>query len=124
MPTELTPEQKRIAIAECCGWTEIERNPFHPNPPLCGFNISQGKTPEQNCGSRWGIPDYLNSLDAMAQAEATLSYEEADRFDCELYDICKRDNSEREYPMPGRFAVIHATASQRAEAFLKVKGIL
>ena len=42
-------------------WTEIEENPFYPNPRLMGVNLKQGKTKTGNCGSKWGIPNYIDS---------------------------------------------------------------
>jgi hypothetical protein len=106
----MTPEQQRIAIAiaiaEACGWRCIKPNPFSPNPPLCGFNDSQSKTEAANGGSPWGIPDYLNDLNAMHEAEKVLDYNQ----------LCDMENS-----ISFQFGAMpfHSTAAQRAEAFLR-----
>lgn len=57
------------------------------------------------------LPDYLNDLNAMHDAEKALglSY---DRWTRELRAICERD----------RRCIESATASQRAEAFLRTIG--
>ena len=100
----MTEEQINIAIAEACGWNndDIERG-----YTLCQFSES--------------VPNYCNDLNAMHEAEATLNYEQGEQFEDELCDICVCDmeNRHKEYPLPFRFAVAHATAQQRAEAFLK-----
>lgn len=105
----MTPEAQRIAIAEACGWKFIE-------PPDEGF------------GGYWGfdsvafdeIPDYLNDLNAMHEAEKALfSWDRPiqnegyrTRYLDALLRICAG----------GFHAGIHATAAQRAEAFLKTLG--
>jgi hypothetical protein len=101
----MTDKQINIAIAEACGWSkdDIERG-----YTLCQFSEN--------------IPDYCNDLNAMHEAEATLNYEQAEQHEDELYDICYKENFHKEYPLPFRFAVAHATAQQRAEAFLKTIG--
>ncbi len=63
------------------------------------------------------MPDYFNDLNAMHAVEAKLDYDQAGSFDDELCDLVKTENDSAEYPMPWRFAVTHATAEQRAEAF-------
>jgi hypothetical protein len=96
----MTPEAQRIAIAEACGWKTGYRDPeaWHP------------------------LPDYLNDLNAMHEAVSIFDYDQADGFEDHLCDICKRLNDEKENPAPWRFAVVNATASQRAEAFLRTIG--
>ena len=96
----MTPEQQRTAIAEACGWKTGYRDPeaWHP------------------------LPDYLNDLNAMHDAVSIFDYDQADEFEDHLCDICKRLNDEKENPAPWRFAVVNATASQRAKAFLRTIG--
>lgn len=100
----MTPEAQRIAIAEACGLTEIHRE------------IPGGRTVEFWMGMRGDsfrsvcVPDYLNDLNAMQEAEeqAGLVIIKAMRF--HLWEIC------------GQMTAHHATAAQRAEAFLKAIG--
>jgi hypothetical protein len=103
----MNKEKQRIAIAEACGWK--------PGKCPCGEDICNAwKTP---AGDNWEyLPDYLNDLNAMHQAEMS-------RVDMEdggfivlfreyLHTILGHDGS----------LAIHATAAQRAEAFLRTIG--
>ncbi len=91
----MTPEQQRSAIAEACGWKTGYRDPeaWHP------------------------LPDYLNDLNAMHEAEKVLSrgqnYNQSrgfGRYKTALAEVC-----DEQHP-------IDATAAQRAEAFLRTIG--
>jgi hypothetical protein len=93
----MTPEAQQIAIAEACGW---KPNPFEMD--MCGQVFPQSP------------PDYLNDLNAMHEAEALLDRYEAKLFEEKLFNIL-----ESEVMHTGEFALIHATAAQKAEAFLK-----
>jgi hypothetical protein len=102
----MNPEQQRIAIAEACG-------KWHSGWPHEYMNQADRLR---------HIPDYLNDLNAMHEAVSIFDYDQADEFEDHLCDICKRLNDEKENPAPWRFAVVNATASQRAEAFLRTIG--
>jgi len=95
-------QEQRIAIAEACGWENIN--------DLWIGNVS-GTT------SRERVPDYLNDLNAMHEAEKVLddSWEAVPPRQCGLYigQLCENN------PMISQYGLIHATAAQRAEAFLK-----
>ena len=101
----MTNKQINIAIAKACGWDSDD--------------IARGYT---LCQFSENVPDYCNDLNAMHEAEATLNYEQGEQFEDELCDICDMENRHKEYPLPFRFAVAHATSHQRAEAFLKTIG--
>ena len=88
----MSPRAQRIAIAEACGWKDEIVKAFH------------------------GLPDYLNDLNAMHEAEE-LFYAKADTlegaermrgYSTWLCHLAK-------YPL-------RATAAQRAEAFLRTIG--
>jgi hypothetical protein len=118
----MTPEQQRIAIAEACGWTAtVDDDQFWRATRADGSMTSDLWC---SMSSVWnvGIPDYLNDLNAMHDAVSIFDYDQADEFEDHLCDICKRLNDEKENPAPWRFAVVNATASQRAEAFLRTIG--
>ena len=106
----MKPEQQRIAIAEACGWKWHSR--------MKG-SIKVWDNGLDYVFSDSELPDYLNDLNAMNEAEATLNYEQGEQFEDELCDICDMENRHKEYPLPFRFAVVHATTQQRAEAFLR-----
>ena len=70
------------------------------------------------------VPDYLNDLNVMHEAEKSLSIIQRLRYYQELIDIFDRhpDGSHR-YGACIYWESVHATASQRAEAFLKTLGL-
>ena len=100
----MTPEQQRIAIAEACGWKWHSR--------------SKGKIKVWDNGLDYvfydsDLPDYLNDLNAMHEAEKTLSQKDKREYAYQLnggYYTSGLDDA---------FDIVHATAVQRAEAFLK-----
>ena len=97
----MTNEQINIAIAEACGWKEVE-------PWLNGDRCFE------LAGSTYGyrledIPDYCNDLNAMHEAEKI--------FDNALY--CRYIDELCTQAIKGKNCMYLATAAQRAEAFLK-----
>jgi hypothetical protein len=105
----MTDEQINAAIAEACGWTEIGE---------CengGFRF-RGFPPGRYEAHRKPIPNYCADLNAMHEAEKVLAPKNWDRFSEKWWNYCKylrRDDADK---------AIHATARQRAEAFLKTLG--
>ena len=99
----MKPEQQRIAIAEACGWKLVTDNPcyepYWENPT--------GNMIAVSCGMR--LPDYLNDLNAMHEAEKILSPTSEIEWHNQLQNVC--GCSWR--------VMIRATAAQRAEAFLR-----
>lgn len=115
MKTEnMTDEEKREAIAQACGWKDFEEED----------GALMGHTMGEDGWLRWDIvPDYLNSLDAMHAAEKTLrgktyAYEHALAI-VVFKDLTDDDWSEEKGLSPN-VCVWHATARQRAHAFLAV----
>jgi hypothetical protein len=98
----MTNEKINIAIAEACGWTG-----FNPdNIPDCLQYTARAPS------GKWGlIPDYLNDLNAMHEAEKILSDESHADYACELVKTIRRNGE--------WFESVSATAAQRAEAFLR-----
>jgi len=82
----MSEEQINIAIAEACGWAHPSVQPY-------------------------AFPDYCNDLNAMHEAEKTLTRDQIEVFCDQL--------------LPKNHGIwwgIHTTARQRAEAFLKTIG--
>jgi hypothetical protein len=129
----MTPEKQRIAIAETCGWKKIYEifaddgvRWATPNNKLVPVKLKLDKNqhngwgePENwannynNCwNSNYGnVPDYLNDLNAMHEAEKALSLKGRNNYINRLgttyydsWEFCR------------------ATAAQRAEAFLRTIG--
>lgn len=87
----MTPESQVIAIAEACGKNvEMYENGIERFLQFC-YNSK--------------IPDYLNDLNAMHEAEKIMSYDEFDEYYVQLSMKMVRP--------------FHATAAQRAETFLR-----
>ena len=94
----MNPEKQRIAIAEAC-----------LNHSLEVYRTSEG---DINISPR---PDYCNDLNAMHEAERVLTGTQKEDF-LEWLGI------EWSYNVLSSWEVAHATAAQRAEAFLKTIG--
>lgn len=114
----MTPEAQRIAIAKACGW----KHDYDETYLMAFWSSPKGERLE-NC------PDYPSDLNAMAQAEETLSPH------CNDNDLEEERNAQRyEHvlisvlhdtdPFLGASLgdLWHATAAQRAEAFLRCIG--
>jgi len=115
----MTPEKQRIAIAEACGWTEVKRFQIQNGPEHPWF--IQGKTPTSWKGKdvRPWLPDFLNDLNAMHEAERALKDAE-----CEIYMDTLTETSGGDVDMgTASFCGYFATAAQRAEAFLRTLGL-
>lgn len=99
----MSPEKQRIAIAETCGYRKGESKPLW-------WACPSGQ-PFKACGIK-DLPDYLNDLDAMHEAESTLTPQQHTQFRDELWSACAQ-NWRHTYS---------STAAQRAEAFLRTIG--
>lgn len=95
--------EQEIAIAKICGWTHT-KTVHNPGPS------AYGRHPIHTAGVDWDLPlpDYLNDLNAMHEAEKVLTSEMEKEYSFQIEAVC----CPREYGW-------HATAAQRAEAFLK-----
>jgi hypothetical protein len=103
----MTPEKQRIEIAKACGWQWARL--VHQEGLADDFIGFPPNTVTVGTNERY-LPDYLNDLNAMHEAEKKLigSRQKVTYLD-ELMKILG-------YPT---FDSVHATAAQRAEAFLK-----
>ena len=107
----MTPEAQKIAIAEACGWTDCQH--------VKSIGLTKGYPPTNN-PPKYGtyengmaqLPDYLNDLNAMHEAEKTLNPIQAAGYAKNLTSIAWQS----EQPV---FAPMTANAAQRAEAFLR-----
>lgn len=130
----MNQDKQRIAIAEACGW-ERRSNPHglmwnHARKVaslIPGMPASKAKL-KMTHGETDGvvIPDYLNDLNAMHEAEKTLDDDQRVEYvrrltDCDFVEPEELDmlieHSDRDL-----WQSAHATAAKRAEAFLKTIG--
>lgn len=109
----MTPTEINIAIAEACGWTDI-RTERHPASADLLWTV--GSLGAGTHGILKPIPDYYHDLNAMHEAENTLKGEwTIGEYIKQLAFVCS--------VTPNYAGVAVATAAQRAEAFLRVKGL-
>jgi hypothetical protein len=104
----MNKEKQRIAIAEACGHGDYSTR-------MNGWRDDQIE----------GLPDYLNDLNAMHEAEETLTEHEWNQMFEWLIHIRWRDANATERHGIGKQKALspsRATAAQRAEAFLRTIG--
>lgn len=101
-----------IAIAEHFGWHGIREHNFEPHHLIGMLGPLRAFMP---------VPDYLNDLNAMHEAEKVLTPEQSERYSEFILDVLQIPS-----PFIGTarcaFLTGHATAAQRAEAFLRAVG--
>ena len=103
----MKPEQQRVAIAEACGWRLFSQFKNLWAPPR--------SVVEYDCDA-YPLPDYLNDLNAMHEVEKVLTPEQ-------LVDYCAfRLRAATGEGCVTDYKMIRATATQRAEAFLRTIG--
>lgn len=103
----MTPEAQRIAIAEACGWCKM------PSPYQSDWQNWHGPKGQSN---RHYPPDYLNDLNAMHEAENSLTEEQHDAFQQTLLEVMHPGTH---WSDMANTRIVSATAARRAEAFLK-----
>lgn len=110
----MSKQEQRIAIAEACGWKWVNHPDFH-NTPGWGWEAPghyhgfDDYKSEKELKAHSQLPDYLNDLNAMHEAEKVLDGM------CQLNYLGKLHENNHYCSWGGTCA----TASQRAEAFLK-----
>lgn len=103
----MKPEAQRIVIAAACGWLDKRIPTLTSDTSLGRCWISPIGRFHQTC------PDYLNDLNAMHEAEKTLSGTELwPIYEDFLLAVTARKGNH----------LVRATAAQRAEAFLRAIG--
>ena len=99
----MTEEQINQRIAEACGWTSVKED----------FECVLGRPPNTS-DLYCRVPNYAGCLNAMYEAEKVLTgYQQTVTYSDNLIKIVGY----------GTFDSAHATAAQRAEAFLKTLNI-
>jgi hypothetical protein len=106
-------EQINIAIAEACGWKSIGR--------AWVKRVIIQDAWESPSGEIRTLRNYCNDLNAMHEAEETLDLQKAGVF-AEQLRVTVYRTTRLPHVDSGSFAHVHATASQRGEAFLKTIG--
>lgn len=110
----MTPEAQRIAIAKVCGWEWMAGEELDISADQYGW----GKIPISSKDWRAGIgfqqlPNYCEDLNAVHEAEKVLNKT------LRLFYQSRLMKSQKADLVAGFWFLIHATAAQRAEAFLR-----
>jgi hypothetical protein len=111
----MNTEKQRIAIAEACGWLVNDNGVTGISP----INVEQGLTNPKICS--WKLPDYLNDLNAIHEAETLVIYANdklPKKYTQQIKAAICRDAGVKKAQMDFDMCIT-ATAAQRAEAFLR-----
>ena len=121
----MSPKAQRISIAESCGWAEIQTCGSLQGRIIVGDNsaLSEDDRNYPLKSGKYGapIPNYLNDLNAMAEAVSylrnsnRLAYAEYAK---NLEKIVAIYNSSEERQAYHAIQVCDATAAHRADAFI------
>ena len=107
----MTPDQQQRAIEKVCGWK--------PHPDGIGYYQGEHSVWKSSKPS----PDYLNDLNACHEAEKVLTYEQKEQFVFwlnHLHPSADIHHAEKKRELRlDVFDLVHATAAQRAEAFIR-----
>jgi hypothetical protein len=111
----MTDREINAAVAECCGWKHAGAHLDY------GWQSPHWHGPKGEC--QLVLPDYANDLNAMQAAEELLLADGYLSWDY-AENVCRIVATQQN---PGgkpssRFQILHATARQRAEAFLRTLG--
>ena len=105
----MKPELQRIKIAEACGWTEISER--------CRRGLPPGADDDGTEDCLTQLPDYTSDLNAIHDAELSCLVLKPERM------VGRSTRCEIENALVGMCGsmrdAVHASAAQRAEAFLK-----
>lgn len=103
----MTDSEINIAIAGACGWKD-RPDPFYTDK--LAWTHDEGATWVSTCD----LPSYTTDINAMHEAEEVM-WQRTDLWTLYVSELSKLCNS--------LAPALHATARQRAEAFLRVKGL-
>lgn len=114
----MKPIDQQIAIAKICGWSGLE---FNSIGQLLGW---RGESPQEH---GWECaPNYPFDLNACHEMEKALEAKgQFNSFLRQLWSVCCKDDfsvTSGHMDYADLAEVVHATATQRAEAFLRTIG--
>ena len=120
----MTKEQQNEAIAKVCGW-ELCRDGTHPDgtqrwKTVCPNGQTVSSVYDESL-SLIHLPNYTSDLNAMFEAEKTLTIDQEAEYWTLLHQIAEADECTGHWL--DLKATGHASAAARSEAFLKTLGL-
>lgn len=109
----MSPEAQRIAIADVCGWKPRT---------FCVPYLDENGEESGTSVIEETMPDYLNDLNAMHEAERLLDSTSLQAYMENLIVACLGDSANGDGSIEEQWIVCHASASLRAKAFLQTWG--
>lgn len=108
----MNPIEQQLEIAKACGWREAfpSSGPAHPGTRKGGIMLPYNWINEVDGRRVQDLPNYLHDLNAMHEAEKSLTPEQFYRYYWKLIKLVGGQTD---------LHPISATAAQRAEAFLR-----
>lgn len=122
---QMTPEQQRIKVAELAGWRDVRVrvgliSGYPEDRTVVG--IPPEKVGINNRGYREEVPDFLNDLNAVHEAEKLLDYNNLDQIGDYMAHLTYAMSAFNMSWMltfdKANWMLTFATAAQRAEAFV------
>lgn len=117
----MSEEEINVAIAECCGW-DTDPIESHPWTSRGQWVVKPWNKKRELCSKIMNMPRYCGDLNAMHEAEKVLLIGDTkqvihatNRYTNELCKLLGCMDT-------ALFLFTHATAAQRAEAFLRTLG--
>ena len=118
----MKPDEQRIAIAEACGWTDCHKSLASNQEQEPHERCLIGNPPKGIVHRR--LPDYLNDLNAMHEAEQVLTPKhQPDKGESQWGEYLGWLGFCVEYNTREVYECVTATAAQRAQAFLRTLGL-
>lgn len=122
----MTEEQINIAVAEACGWKKLTVPLEDDLGPIGDMTVTKWKRPSNPHGyvdPTSSVPNYCNNLNAMHEAEEALNKGEINTYLGHLYSNTEvAEVGSSPWRVIAARVAVHATARQRAEAFLRTLG--
>lgn len=116
----MTDSEINIAIAKACGWT-FAWPTTGPSAANKSEHVNRCSWSRPNGWKLERLPNYCHDLNAMHEAEAMITVGEIGRWLSNISNLVMPQS--RYHPMDLQWWSVRATARQRAEAFLRVKGL-
>lgn len=110
----MSPEAQRIAIATACGWTPYPADNVGAAARLFNGDVWYRHAESSTVATPAMLPDYCNDLNAMNEAEKSLTPDQWLQWERVVASMSLPRGS-----VPLTVWIARMTAAQRAEAFLR-----